>query len=47
MSGTHVNETLGPELPTHLLDVGVANCEYISLIEISVQHGNLCALDYC
>ncbi|EHK41271.1 hypothetical protein TRIATDRAFT_168126, partial [Trichoderma atroviride IMI 206040] len=34
-------------LPTRVLDVGIAGCEHISLIESNGRHGNFCALSYC
>lgn len=47
MAKALVDETLGPQLPTRVLDVGEINGEHIRLVEANGRHGNFCALSYC
>ncbi|KAK8130650.1 hypothetical protein PG999_003030 [Apiospora kogelbergensis] len=47
ISGNPVDDVMGPELPTRVLDLGASNDTGIVLLESKGERGNYCALSYC
>ncbi|KAK8076974.1 HET-domain-containing protein [Apiospora saccharicola] len=47
LSGTLVDEELGPELPTRILDLGDPTARNLALLESKGRRGEYCALSYC
>ncbi|KAK7977075.1 hypothetical protein PG988_004565 [Apiospora saccharicola] len=47
LSGALVDEELGPELPTRILDLGDPTARNLALLESKGRRGEYCALSYC
>lgn len=47
LDGTQIDEHLGPQLPTRVLDLGEPSATDVVLIETKGRRGNYCALSYC